>query len=74
MPDQNYTPATQGATVPETSPLTVAVPVHFSSYQDMQDFSEAVGLLADMQYCLDLFNAGLAAGKTPDEMQKEWGL
>lgn len=86
MPDQNYTSATQGATVPKntTHNTTVQVrpdfPTHGDNFttiarldtaQDAADFFEALGIYHDMIYCLDLFNAGLAAGKTPDEMRKE---
>lgn len=78
MQDRHYTPRTSGATVPEstTHGATVQVrsgfPTHGDNFvtvarldtaQDMQDFTEALGIYHDMVYCLELFTNGLKANQ-----------
>lgn len=78
MQDRHYTPRTIGATVPEntTHGETVQVqadfPTHGNNFvtvarldtaQDMQDFTEALGIYHDISYCLELFTKELEAGK-----------
>ena len=78
MPEQNYTPATQGATASKntTHSATVQVqpdfPTHGDNFvtvarldtpQDMTDFIEALGIYHDMVYCLELFTNGLKANQ-----------
>lgn len=78
MHKRHYTPQTHGATVPENTAngetvqvrsdfptrgdnfLTVA---RLDTAQDIQDFTEALGIYYDIAYCLELFNKELGAEK-----------
>lgn len=74
MHKRHYTPHDSGATVPknDTHGATVQVqsefPTHGDNFvtvarldtaQDLEDFTEALGIYADMVYCLELFKEGL---------------
>lgn len=78
MHKQPYTPRTSGATVPEnyTHGATVQVhpdfPTHGDNFvtvarldtaQDLEDFTEALGIYCDMVYCLELFKQEQEAAK-----------
>lgn len=73
-----YTPHDSGATVPKndthgtTVPVRPDFPTHGDNFvtvarldtaQDMQDFTEALGIYHDIAYCLWLFTKELEAGK-----------